>query len=143
MTGPSLLIFWTAGADDGATALAVTFLDVDDSMAEEGFEPPVILGRISTAVEKPVMLTLEETLALPAALAVAGLFAIVCQALSRILEALPRTVTLCTKCRVRSLMEHSHRCGVKEGAHSTAERFGMFCDHVFDDCFDAGNILPE
>jgi hypothetical protein len=48
-----------------------------------------IVGHLSLAfgAEKPVMLTLEETLALPVVLAVTGLFAIVCQALSRILEA--------------------------------------------------------
>jgi hypothetical protein len=39
--------------------------------------------------EKPIMLTLEETLALPAVLALAALTAFVCQAIGRILETLP------------------------------------------------------
>jgi hypothetical protein len=54
-----------------------------------------IVGYLSLAhgTEKPVMLTLEATLALPAAFAVADLFAIVCQVISRIFEASRRTAT--------------------------------------------------
>jgi hypothetical protein len=50
-----------------------------------------IVGHLSLAhgAEKPFMLTLEETLALPAVLALAALLALACQAFSRILEALP------------------------------------------------------
>jgi hypothetical protein len=49
----------------------------------------VLVGHLSVAhgAEKPVLLTLEETLALPAVLALAALLALICQALSRILEA--------------------------------------------------------
>ena len=51
----------------------------------------VLVGHLSVAhgAEKPVLLTLEETLALPAVLALAALLALVCQAFSRIFEALP------------------------------------------------------
>jgi hypothetical protein len=55
----------------------------------------VLVGHLSVAhgAEKPVLLTLEETLALPAVLALAALLALVCQALSRILEALSSIAT--------------------------------------------------
>jgi hypothetical protein len=56
-------------------------------------ERQAIVGHLSLAygAEKPVMLTTEETLALPAALAIAALLVLVCQAISRILEASRRT----------------------------------------------------
>jgi hypothetical protein len=52
-----------------------------------------IIAHLSLAhgAEKPAVLAAEEILALPVALAVAGLFAIVCQVISRIVEARPRT----------------------------------------------------
>jgi hypothetical protein len=54
-----------------------------------------IIGHLSLAfgAEKPVMLTLEETLALPAVLACAAFLAFVCPAIGRILEALRRAAT--------------------------------------------------
>jgi N-acetylmuramoyl-L-alanine amidase len=54
-----------------------------------------IVGHLSLAhgAEKPVMLTREETLALPAALALAALLALVCKVISRIFEASRRTAT--------------------------------------------------
>jgi hypothetical protein len=54
-----------------------------------------IVAHLSLAhgAEKPLMLTLEETLALPAALALAALLALVCQTISRALEASRRTAT--------------------------------------------------
>jgi hypothetical protein len=45
---------------------------------------------LGQGAEKPSVLTPEEMFALPIALAVAGLFVIVCQAISRIFEAAPR-----------------------------------------------------
>ena len=46
---------------------------------------------LAHGAEKPVVLAPEETLALPTVLAVAALLALVCQAITRIFEALPRT----------------------------------------------------
>jgi hypothetical protein len=56
-----------------------------------------IVAHLSLAhgAEKPVLLTLEETLALPAVLAVAALHVLVCQPISRVLEASCRTAMGC------------------------------------------------
>jgi hypothetical protein len=52
-----------------------------------------IVAHLSLAhgVEKPVILTLEETLALPAVLALAALLALVCQGISGMREAMSRS----------------------------------------------------